>query len=815
MRLALRTKIPRTLLLVCLAVSLFLKPVLLANDRAVPEAGNIPPGRGLAQMVDVFTGTGARMTLPAAYRGGETFPGAAVPLGMLQWSPDTVRSAYSGYTYADNRVRGFSLTHLSGAGCSQYGDLPFLPFTGVLLADPARFSVSFSHTHETAYAGYYRVELDNGVTSELTVTLRSGAGRFTYPAGAQAGMLLNLAGSLNTVTGARATLGRDTISGWVTSGNFCYLHRNTYRVYFWAQFSRPFTGRGTWRDRTVLRDQVQVRGPGTGVFVTFGSSQQNVVSLRVGISYVSIANARDNVDEEDQTGNFALVLHNALQVWDDLLGEIRVSGGTTAERTTFYTALYHALLFPSLFSDANGQYIGFDGQIHRVLPGHAQYTNFSGWDIYRSEVQLLTLLAPAQASDMAQSLVNDYAQSGGLPKWPVANNETYAQVGDPAAAVISTIYSFGGTAFDAHAALAALIAQATRPNMERPGIAYLQQPGYEPLDGLYNCCNAYGSASTTLEYAVADFALSTFAGELGDLADAQQLRQRAQDWRRLFNPATGYLEPRYLDGTFLSDFSPTKNTGWVEGNAAQYTWMVPFDLQGLFALLGGNTRVVQRLDRFFAQLDAGLDAPYAFMGNEPSLGTPWEYDYAGAPCKTQHVVRAILTTLYRPGPGGLPGNEDLGELSSWFVFAALGMYPATPGTANLVLATPLFPAIVLRRPGGRLIRINAPDVAHGAYYVQRLLVNGRVSTQPWLPPSFITQGGLLDYTLSGSPVCSWGTAARDAPPSYGPVPLGMSQRILSAGKRVRVSYCPGGCATPGSSSTKSPWSARTGAKLWR
>ena len=772
MRLARYRNIPLAFLLAGLVALLLLKPILLANDQAVQRAGDTVPeareaGARLARMIDVFTGTGARAALPAAYSGGETFPGADVPFGMVQWSPDTARFAYSGYAYDDKRIRGFSLTHLSGAGCSQYGDLPFLPFTGTLPGDPARYSVGFSHARETAYAGYYRVDLENGVTSELTVTQHSGAGRFAYPAGAQAGMLLNLAGSLNAVNDAQATLGHDTISGWVSSGNFCYLHNNTYRVYFWAQFSQSFASRGAWRDGTVLNDQEEVSGPHTGVFVTFGSSRQNVIGVRVGISYVSVANAEVNVNAENQTGDFAAVLQRATQAWGDLLGEIRVSGGTATRRATFYTALYHALLFPSVFSDVNGQYIGFDGRVHSLPAGHAQYTNFSGWDIYRSEAQLLALLTPAQASDMAQSLVNDYEQSGGLPKWPVANGETYVQVGDPAAAIIADIYAFGGTAFDTRTALTALISQATRPGVERPGEDYLERPGYEPLDGSYGCCNAYGPASMTLEYALADFALSTFAGALGDTAHAQKFLWRAQNWRKLFNPATGYLEPRNLNGVFPSSLSPASNTGWVEGNAAQYTWLVPFNLRGLFDLMGGNARVVQRLDNFFTQLDAGLDAPYAFLGNEPSLGTPWEYAYAGAPYKTQRIVHEVLTTLYGPGPGGLPGNEDLGELSSWFIFAALGMYPETPGTANLVLTAPFFSAITLRRPTGQVIQINAPNATGRAYYIQRLLLNGRVSARSWLPPSFIAHGGTLDYTLAAVPNLSWGAGAQDAPPSYG------------------------------------------------
>ena len=764
-------KIPLALFLSLLVAPLVFRPLLLASDRGIYQVGDskrglFEPGTKLVQQVDVFTGSGRLSTLPAAYSGGETFPGADMPFGMVQWSPNTVTHAYSGYAYSDHRLRGFSLTHLSGAGCSQYGDLPFLPFTGTLSGDPARSFATFSHAGETAYAGYYRVRLDNGVTSELTVTQRSGMGRFIYPAGASAGMLLNLAGSLNTVSDAQATLGRDTISGWVSSGNFCGTHRNTYRVYFWAQFSQPFAGHGTWRNGTIANNQAQVEGADTGVFVTFANSQKSIIDLRVGLSYVSVANAEANVNVENPTGDFDAVLQRATQVWNELLGEIRISGGSTLQRATFYTALYHALLFPSVFSDVNGQYPGFDGRIHSVPGGHAQYANFSGWDIYRSEAQLLALLAPDRAGDMAQSLLNDYEQSGVLPKWAVANGETYVMVGDPAAAIISDIYAFGGIGFDAPSALFALLKQATQPNTERPGLNYLTTPGYEPLDGSFGCCNFYGTAATTLEYASADFALSTFAEALGDHANAQLLRRRAQNWRNLLNHATGYLEPRYLNGSFPSAFAPTSHVGWVEGNSAQYTWMVPFNLRGLFDALGGKARVVQRLDHFFTRLDAGTDAPYAFLGNEPSLEAPWEYDYAGAPYKTQSLVHRILTTLYTLGPDGLPGNDDLGAMSSWFVFAALGMYPETPGTAILALSSPLFPTIVLRRPTGQIISINAPNASSSVYYVRRLLVNGQSSTRPWLPASFIAHGGTLDYVLSSAPDPTWGSAPADAPPSF-------------------------------------------------
>src|SRR5579883_1114901 len=768
-------KIPLAVLVFCLLTQFLVRPPLLAIGIKLHQDSDGGPhllnlGTDLAQLVNVFVGTGARVALPAAYSGGETFPGADTPFGMVQWSPDTVHRAFGGYDYHDSRIRGFGLTHISGAGCHAYGDLPFMPFTDAITTspatDPTRYISTYSHANELAYAGYYQVRLDNSVLVELTATQRSGAARFTYPAGQPASMLIDLAGAFGIVTAAQATIGSDTISGWVSSGNFCGTHRNTYRLYFWAQFSQPFASSGVWKDGSVVRDATTVTGPRSGVFVTFDTSKQNVIGVRAGLSYVSVDNAKANVNQENPRGDFDAVYQQAVQTWNQRLGVIQIRGGTEAQRETFYTALYHTQLFPSIFSDVNGQYIGFDGQVHTVPAGHAQYANFSGWDIYRSEAQLLALLAPAQASDMAQSLVNDYLQGGILPKWPIANAETYVMVGDPADAILADIYAFGGTNFDVRAALTAMVTQATRPNSERPGLSYLQTLGYIPPGGNYGCCNFYGSAATSLEYNTADFAISALARALGESQTASQFQQRAQNWRRLFNPATGYLQARLSDGSFPTNFSPASGAGWTEGNNAQYSWMVPFNLRGLFDAMGGNANVIQRLDTFFTDLNAGINQPYAYMGNEPTIETPWEYDYAGAPYKTQHVVREVVNTLYTPDPNGLPGNDDLGELSSWYVFAALGMYPETPGTANLVLASPLFPHITIHRPNGVTIRINAPGASADVYYVQRLLVNGQPGTRPWLPPSFVAQGGTLDYTLASTPNPSWGADPADAPPSY-------------------------------------------------
>lgn len=767
------------------------------------------PALDLTTQVDPFTGTGVQQGAP--FGGGDTFPGADVPFGMVQWSPDTENYAPGGYWYYDNRIRGFSLTHLNGAGCGVFSDIPFMPYVGSVsdspATDPMRYISTFSHSNESAVAGYYQVKLDNGANVELTATQHSGAGRFTYPQGQTATMLVNVSGSINGVNDAQANIGADTISGWATSGGFCGAS-DVYRVYFWARFSQPFATVGTWHNNIVsggsattrgssqvapavrqvtaaegqllknsnptaqirkaaqAHPDVSVSGPGSGAFVTFDTSQNAAITVQVGLSFVSVANAKDNMNKEDASGNFDHVRQQTNQLWNRWLGEIKISGGTATQQMTFYTAMYHVLLQPNVFSDVNGQYIGFDGQIHSLPAGHAMYANFSGWDIYRSEVQMLALLAPRETSDIMQSMVYDYEQSGQLPKWTLANAETYVMVGDPSDAIIADAYAFGARDFDAKKALAAMISEATQTNNVRPALNYLQTMGYVPLDGNVGCCNFYGPASTTLEYNTADFAIGALAQALGDTTDSQNFIARAQDWMNLYNPADRYLEPRFLNGSFQGAYDPTSGTGWVEGDGAQYNWMVPFNLRSLFDLFGGNSKVIPRLDTFFTQLNGGPNSPYSFLGNEPTIETPWEYDYAGAPYKTQQVVRAVENSIWSPGPGGIAGNDDLGTMSAWYLWAALGMFPETPGTANLVLASPLFSTIRLSRESGQTIRINAPGASDSVYYVQSLKVDGLSSTKPWLAPNFITTGGLLDYKLGSMPNTTWGSNPADAPPSY-------------------------------------------------
>jgi predicted alpha-1,2-mannosidase len=360
--------------------------------------------------------------------------------------------------------------------------------------------------------------------------------------------------------------------------------------------------------------------------------------------------------------------------------------------------------------------------------------------VYRSQTQLIALLAPAEAADIAQSAINQAAQGGFFDRWTVANGGTGVMNGDPLPVIVSSMYAFGAKNFDAADGLRRAVA-GSHDIRERPGYAQYDAYGYVPT-GLPD---VWGSASTTLEYVTADFAVSQLAQRLGDTTNHELYLRRAQNWRNLFESGNRYLQPRNTDATFPG-FSPTQQNEYVEGNAEHYTWMVPHNYRGLFDAMGGNAAVLPRLDAFFTELNAGPDKPYAYLGNEPTLNTPWAYAYAGAPYRTQDVVRRALTTIYKATPDGYVGNDDLGEMASWAVWAALGMYPQAPGRAELVLASPQFPAITISRGNGVTIDVTAPGASDSVKYVQSLAVNGAASNRAWLTESFVNTGGTLAFT---------------------------------------------------------------------
>jgi len=723
----------------------------------------------LTQYVNPFIGT-APGGSSFGFRGdsGNTFPGAAYPMGMVQWSPDTPSHLPGGYYYPDSTLTGFSLTHFSGRGCLVYQDIPFLPVVGPVTASPATSGSTywshFSHSTESAHPGYYRVQLaDPHVTVELTATPRTGFGQFTYPASTASTMLINAGGSVKGTTHAEVTItGSHQVTGSATSRVGC--GSNPYTIYFAAYFDLPFSNFGTWHGGTVTPGSSSSTGSQSGAFVTFDTTSTRVVQVKVGISFVSRANAEANVASENPGGDFTRVRQAADAAWNARLNSIQVQGGTDDEKRVFYTALYHAFFHPNLFNDVNGQYPGFDGHVHTVASGHAQYEDISGWDLYRSLMPLRAILAPAETSDIAQSLLNDAQQGDGhVPRWEQANVDSRGMNGDHGDTMIGQAYAFGATNFDTAAALRAM---ETGQAKIREGLNDYLTLGYVAASTTNN------AVALTEEYSIDDFSIAQFARALGDTSTSELYRRRSGNWQQVFNTLSGYMQPRKRDGSWAAHFRLTSQSGFQEGNAAQYSWMVPFNLRDLFEKMGGNRKVVSRLDTFFTRLNDGPNSPYAFMGNEPCFAVPWAYDFAGAPSHTQQVIRQIQTQLYYPTPGGLPGNDDGGAMSSWYVFSAMGLYPEIPGVGGFVVGSPLFSSVTVRLAGGQTLQINAPGASDPTPYVQSLHLNGQATTNLWVPWQTVEHGATLDFALSSSPT-NWGRNLADTPPSY-PASVGTS-----------------------------------------
>ncbi|HEV3152502.1 MAG TPA: GH92 family glycosyl hydrolase [Candidatus Baltobacteraceae bacterium] len=711
-------------------------------------------------LVDPFVGTSGTKT------GGpiDTFPGADAPFGMIQFSPDTPSlPPGGGYDYKDDAIGGFSLDHMSGPGCMIYGDFAILPVTGDA-PDPEHARQPFSHKDESASPGYYSVALgkDAEIRAEVTAGARDGIARFAFPRGSDATILVNAASNQGGANDSAIRVVSPTrIEGWASAGQFCGMP-NTYTVYFAGEFDRPMSGSGVWGGG---------HGPHAGLWAHFGTAADSTVTLRVALSWVDQAGAWTNL----RSGASAFDAQRAqtAQAWAAYLRRVQITGGTQAQQRTFYTALYHAMLHPNLYSDADGRYRGFDGGVHRVRTTHDEYATFSGWDIYRTQLPLIAMLAPRETSDMMQSLVDDARQGGWLPKWPVANAYSGVMGGDPAAPILAGAYAFGVRGFDTHAALLALIKNASndaspagqgwyRP---RPGLGEYQKLGYVANTHTTNVSPVPNGASLTLEYAIADFSIAQFARSLHAMQTYRTYLGRSQRWRNLFDTRLGAITPRDRAGAFLqTPITPNGQSGFQEGNAAQYTWMVPHDLATLIYGLGGRAAAIAKLDTYFSQLNAGQDKPYAWLGNEPSLLDPWVYLSAGAPSKAERVISEALDTLYGDTPEGIPGNDDLGTMSAWYVWCALGLYPQNPAAPVLDLGTPLFSSVRINVPGGARIDVSAPSANAQNIYVQGVRVNGADRHATWV--AFDARKPLsIAYTL-GPAASTWGTATGDAPPSY-------------------------------------------------
>ncbi len=792
----------RSLLVVVSAV-LTLSPLPLLAARA--------PAQDLAAEVNPFIGT---------TNAGNVYPGPTVPFGMVAFSPEMTAlpgkrfpiAAPGGYEWRSNGVRGFSLTHVNGTGCTgASGDIPLMPVTLPVELSPSsadagvRYTSLLDHAKESASPGAYTLTLDNGVAVSLAATERTAVGQFQFPADKPANLLFRTSDS--EVGSSDSTIIIDpatrTVRGSVTSGNFCgYLaedrRESYYTLHFVAEFDQPFEVGGTWRDDSVQAGAREggggttygskghpPAGKGAGGWISFDAKRTPQVTARIGISYVDEAGARANLRRESPQGTTVAATQAATRAkWNELLGQVSVKGGTPDERTVFYTALYHAMLAPNLHSDGDGRYRGMDGKVHALAKRQqAQYANYSGWDVYRSQLQLLTLLQPQVGSDVAQSLLNQADQNGGVwDRWTHITGATGVMNGDPSPPSVAAIHAFGGRSFDLQRAYASLKKAATVPtarDLDKRGCPVLcvgQRPGLDQwlaLRYMPEGAPGWGSAADTLEMVSADFGLSELAVAAGDAQGAKQFRERSGWWRNLYNPKAtaqqGYIQPRNADGSWPA-FDPAADDGFVEGSGAQYLWMVPFDPAGLFEALGGREASIARLDAFFRKPDGAWAVTksgplHAELDNEPSIAAPWLYNFLGQPWKTQETVRQAMRQIWTNTPEGMPGNDDLGQMSSWYVWSALGLYPVYPGRADLVIGSPLFTEAVITRPGAKIV-VRARGAAMDSPYVQSLQVDGKASNASWLPASFVQRGGTLDFELGSTKNEQWG--AQDVPPSHGP-----------------------------------------------
>lgn len=710
---------------------------------------------------------------------GNTLPGATRPFGMFYISPDPVSGDF--YRYEKPSTRGFSLTHISGPGCGTLGDAPMMVIKGKLQQSPALRSApiqaSYRHEDEVAEPGYYSVKLDSGIQLDLAAALRSGLAEISFPADGDVHTLfVDLSRNLTRVTNAEISVRSGHLTGSVTSAGFCSLE-DRHRMYFSFQVQEQAQSEGTLTETKVDAGNGPVTGPRTGGYLVFAPTTRKI-HVKVGISFVSVANAEENAAKEIPGWSVAQLRQEARADWNDKLSHAMVQGSSAQDRHVFYTALYHALLHPSVFSDANGEYIGFDDKTHSVKPGHLQYANYSGWDIYRCQVQLLAMLFPKEASDMAQSLVVDAEQGGGLPIWPVANDESSVMVGDPADPILASIFAFGGRDFDTKAAMAAMLRGADDPSThvrlypQRPHLKEMLSLGYIPQGDSYATPgeSGLGSASMALEYENADFAIYAMASAMGDKATARRMLERSAGWKKIFDPETKYIRPRMQDGSFLKNFTSSTSEGFVEGNSSQYTWMVPYDLKSVITAVGGKEAAKTRLDDYFSHYggwsvnaqsgNMEFGGPYFFISNEPSFGNPWIYNWTGHPWRTQEVVRKTLKDLFQDAPDGIPGNDDLGATSAWVVFAQLGLYPEIPGIGGLTLNSPTFEKATLQL-GQRKVEIHAPG-APGKLYIQSVALDGKPVKDWWLPWEQLSNASVLEFRLGDSP----NKEAGEQPPSY-------------------------------------------------
>ena len=713
------------------------------------------PSTDYTQLVNPFIGTDFT---------GNTYPGAQAPFGMVQLSPDNGLPGWdriSGYFYPDSTIAGFSHTHLSGTGAGDLYDIFFMPVTLPYQEAEAPLGIysKFSHADEEASAGYYRVLLkDYDINVELTATERCGIQRYTFPEGESA-VFLNLKKAMNwdfTNDSYIEIIDSCTIQGYRFSEGWA----RDQHVYFRTRFSKPFVS--VEMDTTAIALKGKRVGTAYIARFNFDTEKGEQIVLSTALSGVSMEGAAKNMAAEAPHNDFDKYLAETKDNWNRQLGKIEITGDNKDDKVNFYTALYHTMIAPTIYSDVDGAYYGPDKKIHQT-DGWVNYGTFSLWDTYRAAHPLFTYTEPQRVNDMVKSFIAFYEQNGRLPVWNFWGSETDMMIGYHAVPVIVDAYLKGIGDFDAEKALEACVATANLDDYR--GIGLYKKLGYIP----YNIKDEYNaenwSLSKTLEYAFDDYCIAEMARKMGRTQLADEFYKRSQNYRNVFNPASSFMQPIDDKGVFQPNFSPDDYTAHIcESNGWQYFWSVQQDIKGLIALTGGKDRFTEKLDSMFTYIPAGnADLPlfstgmigqYAH-GNEPSHHVIYLYNKVRQPWKTQKYAAQVMHDLYFNAPAGLCGNEDCGQMSAWYVFSAMGFYPVNPVSGEYEIGTPLFPEIQMHLDNGKTFTVLAPGVSRENIYIQSVKVNGQPYDKSYITHRQIMDGATVEFEMGPEPGNIW------------------------------------------------------------
>lgn len=735
--------------------------------------------------VDPFIGTGA----VASSLSGNNFPGATTPFGMVQLSPDTRNAPdwgqASGYDFNDKTIAGFSHTHLSGTGVAELNDVLLMPTTGKVYteardtkkADGEGYQSSFSHASEKAKPGYYSVMLeDYGIQAELTATTRAGFHRYTYPKGSDAHVVMDLNHSANKnnwssrivqaqvrVINDRTVCGYRLITGWA----------KLRKVYFYAEFSKPIKHHIMVDGNTVCENNPILNGTNVRAVFDFDFKEDSQLLIKVGLSPVSVANAKMNLEKEIPAWNFDQTVAQADALWEKELDKIQIKG-RDLQKKLFYTALYHTMIQPNTLSDINGDYMSADFTTRNLgKNGGAHYSTFSLWDTYRAAHPLYTLIHPERNVDFIKSMINQYDTYGYLPVWQLWSQDNYCMIGNHAIPVIADAILKGLKGIDVEKSYEAIRNSSLTSHLNSPFNIW-EKYGYMPENIQTQ------SVSITLEMAYDDWCVAQIAKKLGKTEDYNRFTARSQYYRNLYDKTSGFFRAKDDQGKWITPFNPLQYGGnggqpFTEGNAWQYFWYVPQDVKGLISLVGGNKAFTQKLDTFFTLKDkpgelngnaSGFIGQYAH-GNEPSHHVVYLYDYAGQPWKTQYYSAKVMNELYNDSHSGYSGNEDCGQMSSWYVLSAMGFYPVNPASGIYAIGSPALEKAVIQLSEGKTFTILTKNSSVENVYIQSAKLNGKKFDRPYLKNADIVNGGVLEFVMGKTPNKKWGTNPENAPGNSG------------------------------------------------